>query len=238
MADWDIERLVDSISRPPKKELRMTDQSLTYLQVVLDRSGSMTSCKTDIEGGFDTFIDEHRKVPGECRVSLAQFDDLYEVVYTDRPIVDVPKLDLVPRNMTALLDGVGKTINDLGTRLSVLPEDKRPGSVIVVIATDGLENASVEFNQGQILKMINHQREVYGWQFVYLGANQDAVEVGTGMGIPRAQTLTYNTANSGIAFAAAANSTVAYRGSVATAGSATMDDFTEEDRKSAVQSTP
>ena len=216
----------------------MTDQSLTYLQVVLDRSGSMITCKTDIEGGFNTFIDQHLKVPGECRVSLAQFDDEYDVVYTDRPIAEVPYLDLVPRNMTALLDAVGKTINDLGTRLSALPEDRRPGSVIVVIATDGQENASVEFSRDQILKTINHQREVYGWQFIYLGANQDAVEVGTGMGIPRAQTLTYDTANSGIAFGVAANSTVAYRSAVGPPGAAPKDSFTEEDRESAVKSTP
>ena len=90
----------------------MTRSDLTHLYFLLDRSGSMQSIKSDIEGGFAAFVDEQRKGAGECRATLAQFDDVYELVYADRPIADVPPLDLKPRNMTALHDAMGRLITD------------------------------------------------------------------------------------------------------------------------------
>ena len=124
----------------------MTRSDLTHLYFLLDRSGSMQSIKSDIEGGFAAFVDEQRKAPGECLANLSQFDDVYEVVYADRPLADVPPLDLQPRNMTALHDAMGRLITDAGAKLAAIPEDERPGTVIVAIMTDGLENASQEWH--------------------------------------------------------------------------------------------
>lgn len=173
----------------------MTDPNFTHLAFVLDRSGSMSRIKDATQEGFDAFIAEQRQTPGDCTVTLAQFDDAYEVVYTDRPVADVPALDLRPRGMTALLDAIGYTVTSLGERLAALPEDQRPGQVIVGIMTDGMENASREFDHPAIKAMIEQQETVYGWRFVYMGANQDAIEVGMGLGVSRESALTYAPGN-------------------------------------------
>ena len=132
----------------------MTRSDLTHLYFLLDRSGSMQSIKTDTEGGFAAFIEEQRRAPGECRVTLAQFDNDYEVVYADRPLADVPPLDLQPRGSTALLDAMGRTISDAGTALAALRESERPGTVIVAIMTDGMENASHEWTHPAIKALV------------------------------------------------------------------------------------
>ena len=166
-------------------------QNYTDITFILDRSGSMQSIKDDTIGGFNEFLDSQKKLPGECTLSLVQFDDKYEVVYENKPISKAPKLKLEPHGMTALLDAVGRTINNVGERLSALDEDKRPDSVLMVIITDGQENSSREFNNQQIKDMIEHQTNVYNWTFVYIGANQDAFNTGTSMGIAGANTMTY-----------------------------------------------
>jgi hypothetical protein len=169
----------------------MTDKNLTHLYFLLDRSGSMQSIRDDIVGGFDAFIADQKREPGECRVSLSQFDDVYEEVYADRPLGAVPSLDLVPRGSTAMLDAIGRLINSAGARLAALPEDARPATVIVGIMTDGMENASQEFSRAQVRQMITTQSKDYDWTFLYMGANQDAVEVGTDMGIDPRLAVTY-----------------------------------------------
>lgn len=179
----------------------MTNKDLTHLYFLLDRSGSMQSIREDIVGGFDAFIAEQRRQPGQCVVSLAQFDDQYEEVYADRPIADVASLDLVPRGMTAMLDAIGRLINAAGARLDALPEDQRPGSVVVGIMTDGLENASQEFTREQVRTMITRQSTEYDWTFLYMGANQDAVEVGEGIGIDPRLAVTYTPAAAATAMA-------------------------------------
>ncbi|MDO9457274.1 vWA domain-containing protein [Nocardioides sp.] len=169
----------------------MTDQTLTHLYFLLDRSGSMQSIKSDIEGGFAAFVDEQRGTPGGCRVTLAQFDDHYDVVYADRDVADVPALDLQPRGMTALHDAIGRTVTEAGAELARLPEDRRPGTVIVAIMTDGLENASKEWTGPAVKALVEQQTREWGWQFMYMGADQDAVEVGTSLGVPAGQSMTY-----------------------------------------------
>ena len=162
----------------------MTRSDLTHLYFLLDRSGSMQSIKTDIEGGFAAFVEEQREGAGECRATLAQFDDVYEVVYADRPVADVPPLDLQPRNMTALHDAMGRLITDAGAELAALPEAERPGTVIVAIMTDGLENASKEWTGAvdQGAGRASRPTATAG-QFMYMGADQDAVEVGASLGV-------------------------------------------------------
>ena len=166
----------------------------TDITVVLDRSGSMASVREDTIGGFNSFLEEQKAVPGFARVSLAQFDDQYEIVYERLSVQDAPALSprtYVPRGSTALLDAIGRTINAVGARLAALPEDERPGKVLLAVMTDGEENASQEFSGPQIFEMITHQRDTYSWEVVFIGANQDAVLTGASYGLPAANALDY-----------------------------------------------
>lgn len=166
-------------------------QDLTDVTVVLDRSGSMAVVRKDTEGGFDTFVEEQKKAKGEALLTLVQFDNFYEFVYQGKNIQEVEPLKLTPRGGTALLDAMGRAINETGERLSKMPEASRPGKVIFVIMTDGQENASAEFSKSKINEMIKHQRETYNWQFVFLGANQDAIHEAGALGILAQNAMTY-----------------------------------------------
>ena len=156
---------------------------LTDITLVVDRSGSMQQIRSDAEGGVNAFIQSQAREPGEALLTLLQFDTEYEFVHHGLPIQDVSEYQLVPRGNTALLDAVGRAINETGARLAAVPESDRPGLVIFVVMTDGLENSSREFNRAQVKKMIEHQQSVYNWQFTFLGANQDAFAEAGGMGI-------------------------------------------------------
>lgn len=158
-------------------------QGKTDIVVLLDRSGSMATIRKDMEGGFDSYIADQRKIPGECSVTLAQFDDVYEVVYAGKPLAEVPPLSLEPRGWTALLDAFGRLIDETGTRLAALTEEERPERVLFVVITDGQENRSRELTKEAIFERVKRQTETYGWQFVYFGANQDAIAVAAGLGI-------------------------------------------------------
>ena len=166
----------------------------TDITVVLDRSGSMASVRDDTIGGFNSFLQEQKAVPGSARVSLVQFDDQYESVYECRDVQDAPDLSprtFVPRGSTALLDAIGRTLNATGARLAALPEAARPEKVLLVVMTDGLENASREFSARQVFDMITHQRDKYQWEVVFIGANQDAVLTGASYGLPASNALDY-----------------------------------------------
>ena len=166
----------------------------TDIIVVLDRSGSMSMIREDTIGGFNTFLQEQKDVPGEATLTLAQFDDVYEVVHDNLVIGEVPELDtktFVPRGMTALYDAVGKTINSVGERYEKMSEEERPEHVVFVILTDGDENASREFKNDSIKSLITEQTDKYNWNFVFLGANQDACLTAQGMGISRDASMTY-----------------------------------------------
>lgn len=170
----------------------MTRSDLTHIYFLLDRSGSMQSIKADTEGGFASFVEEQRTaVSGECRVTLAQFDQHYEVVYSDKPLAEVPPLELQPRGSTALLDAMGRLITDAGAALAALPEEQRPGTVVVAVMTDGHENASKEWTHPAIKALVEQQTSTYNWQFLYMGADQDAIEVGASIGVPADYAVTY-----------------------------------------------
>ena len=190
---------------------------LTDISVILDRSGSMESVKTDTIGGFNAFLKTQKEAPGEALLTLAQFDDQYEIVHSGKNIQDVTNLTaetFVPRGMTALLDAIGRTINATGVRLSALPEAQRPGKVIFVILTDGQENKSTEFTREKISEMIKHQTEVYKWDFVFLGANQDAIQAGASIGVMAGNSMTYaaNAKGTQAAFVSVGATMCAYRG--------------------------
>ena len=164
---------------------------LTDITLVVDRSGSMEQVKEDAQGGVNSFIKEQAKEPGEALLTLVQFDTEYEFLHKGVPISQVPEYKLVPRGMTALLDAVGRAINETGERLSKMKEQDRPGLVIFVVMTDGLENSSKEFSKEVIKEMIKRQQEQYNWHFTFLGANQDAFAEAGSMGIHAAGVANY-----------------------------------------------
>lgn len=178
----------------------MAKADLTDITVVLDRSGSMSSCKADAEGGLNTFVEEQKKLPGSALYTLVQFDEHYDFVHKGVPLQTVPKFALVPRGSTALLDAVGRAIIETGERLKAMPEAERPGLVAFCIITDGGENSSKEFSREKVKEMIEHQTNAYQWQFTYIGANQDAFAVAGGIGISSGNAANYATAKSGSAF--------------------------------------
>jgi uncharacterized protein YegL len=189
---------------------------LTEIAVVLDRSGSMEAMRLEAQNGFNHFLESQQKLPGEVRLTLVLFDHKYIVEHNGVPVAEICPLDertYVPRGTTALLDAVGRTINTIGERLAKTPESDRPAKVLIVILTDGLENASQEFKRPQILEMIKRQREVYGWEFLFLGANQDAIQAGSAIGIAPACSVTFDEAPGGMAaaFTAIACASAAYR---------------------------
>lgn len=165
----------------------------TRIAIILDRSGSMGSVRESTVTGFNEFIKKQREVGGDVSVKLVQFDNEYDVVF-DKPLADVPELtqaNFVPRGNTALYDAQGKTIVALGEELAAMPESERPSKVIVMTLTDGQENASKEYKLPAIAAMIKEQQEKYGWDFVFLGANQDAILTAKSMNIRPQSSLTY-----------------------------------------------
>jgi hypothetical protein len=209
----------------------MTNPDLTHIEFVLDRSGSMQSIKADIEGGFDAFIADQRTHPGQCTVSLAQFDNEYENVFTAVDVHDVASLDLVPRGSTAMLDAIGRSIGALGARLAALPEAGRPGTVIFAIMTDGMENSSREFTYPAIKELITRQEHTYNWQFLYMGADQDAIEVGASIGVRADRSLTYGRGKSREAYAATSKLTRHLKEAMAAGAPMASVAFSEEDRQ-------
>lgn len=169
----------------------MTKPNYTEIVLIVDSSGSMGRIQADTEGGINTFIEEQKKVPGECKVTLVTFSTRHKEQYVGKDIAEVPKFTLVPSGNTSLLDAIGHTINTVGARLSSLKEEERPSKVIFVISTDGEENSSREFNRTQVFEMIQHQTNKYSWDFVFLGANQDAIAVGNSLGISAQRSVTY-----------------------------------------------
>ena len=156
---------------------------LTDITLVVDRSGSMDAIQSDAEGGVNAFIEKQVNEPGEALLTLVQFDTEYEFLQKGVPIDKVPQYQLRPRGATALLDAVGRAINETGERLAKMPEQNRPGLVIFVIMTDGLENSSREFTKSQVKEMIEEQQNKYNWHFTFLGADQDAFAEARGLGI-------------------------------------------------------
>lgn len=203
---------------------------LSDVTVVLDRSGSMQSCRDDAEGGLNTFIEEQKKQQGETLFTLVQFDTEYEFVHKGKPIRDVGHCQLVPRGMTALLDAVGRAIVETGERLAAMPEPDRPGLVVFVIVTDGQENSSKEYAKPQIKEMIERQQNNYKWQFTFLGANQDAFAEAHCMGIQGDAAANYKPSKAKAAFLAASANVGRMRSAVAD-GKSVFSAFTPEERE-------
>lgn len=206
----------------------MTDSSYTHIAVVLDRSGSMHSIRKDMEGGLNEFFKSQAELPGKCLVDFAQFDQEYDVVYTDKEVSEA-KAVLEPRGGTALLDAIGKTVVTFGEKLAALKESERPGKVLVVIVTDGQENSSVDWNRSALKALVEKQTNEFNWEFVFLGANMDAVAEAGSFGIRAGSALTYDTTNTGETISTLSGYASSYR-------STGQASFTDEDRLAAVRS--
>lgn len=169
-------------------------QNHTDITVVLDRSGSMASVADDTIGGFNRFLNDQKSAPGTAIISLHQFDDVFETVINGQDIKSAPELTsktFVPRGSTALLDAIGRAIKDTGSRLENASDAEKGCRVVFVIVTDGHENASHEYNQADVFKMIEHQKTKYSWEFVFIGANQNAIKTASGIGISGANAMSY-----------------------------------------------
>ncbi len=194
----------------------MTNMNSTFIAVVLDRSGSMECVRKDTIGGFNKLLEENQKLPGEARLMLVQFDDQYEVMYDGIIIKLAAPLTMetfVPRGWTALHDAVGKTIETMGKRLAGMKEAERPGRVIVVIITDGGENHSFSYTAERVKSMVEEQKSKYAWEFLFVGANQDAWLNAANIGILRDKALNYQASEIGTqnAFYTATKSVSKYR---------------------------
>lgn len=205
------------------------NKNLTEVVVVLDRSGSMSSTKTDAEGGLNTLIEEQKKGVGDVNFTLIQFDDVYEVVYDGVPIKDVKPFTLVPRGWTALHDAIGKAVNTTGERLAKMKEEDRPGLVYLMIITDGGENSSKEFTKSKIKEMLERQQNEYSWKVDFLGSNQDGFAEGTSMGIN--SSFTYSGDKTEDVFLAGNNKLSRMR-SMLSAGEFVVNKYTADEIKS------
>lgn len=176
------------------------DMNLTEIIFLLDRSGSMEGLESDTIGGFNSFIANQSKQKGKTIVTVVLFDDKYEILWNgiDAEKVKLTNKEYFVRGSTALLDAVGKTILDVGVRLSNTNENERPGKVIFVITTDGMENSSCEFTHNKVKQLIKHQQEKYSWEFIFLGANIDAAKEADTIGICADNAYNYEASKSGV----------------------------------------
>lgn len=204
----------------------MTNPNHRHVLLIVDRSGSMGTIQKDMEGGIRSFLEDQKQLPQRTTVGLVDFDTRVETHHWFTDLKDVGRYRLVPRGMTALRDTVGQTVVRLGEDLAALPEDDRPGQVVVVIVTDGLDNRSVEYGGDALRALLLGQQETYGWEFIYLGANQDAVATGQELGIPAANSVTYTASGLGTESVWSAVS-----GSVLRGASGLGYGFTDEERE-------
>jgi len=221
----------------------LTDPDLTWITIILDRSGSMASARESTVAGFNEFVRDQKKLPGQARLKLVQFDDQYDEVF-DLPLSEVPELTqdtFVPRGWTALYDAQGKTITTLQENISKLSSAERPSKVVIVTLTDGMDNKSKEYSKTSIASLNDKMKNEYKWQLVYLGANQDAVAVGGGMNYFTSQSLSYKMDRMGQAMNVASSSVSRLRSmspiSFSRLAPSEVEEvmaFTEEERKIAI----
>ena len=176
--------------------------NLTELVFILDRSGSMGGLESDTIGGFNSMLAKQQAEPGECRITTVLFDNQYEILHDRIDIKAVGPMterEYFVRGNTALLDAVGRTINKIGSVQKNTAEEYRAEKVLFVITTDGMENASREFSYDKIKAMIERQKSRHGWEFIFLGANIDAVDVANRFGVARNRAQNFHNDSEGVA---------------------------------------
>lgn len=206
------------------------DTNYTHILYILDRSGSMGIVRNDVTQGFDSFVSEQKAQPGKCTFSLYQFDDVYEKFYDFADISQVGPLTFFPRGTTALLDAIGRAMAETGKSLREMPEHQRPGKVLVIIHTDGEENASRGYKKVEIGEMIRHQEEKYQWKVMFIGTNFDVIGEATSIGVTAGYTLHYANNSRGIsdAYCTISNTVSSLRGADMETYSTTTSVFNQE----------
>ena len=177
-------------------------KNLTELVMILDRSGSMGGLESDTIGGYNSMLRKQREADGEVLVSTVLFDDRSEVLYDRVPLEKLPQMtekEYYVRGCTALLDALGGAIHHIGNVHKYARDEDRPEKTIFVITTDGMENASREYSYDRVKKMVERQKEKYGWEFLFLGANIDAIETAGRFGISADRAANYNSDHEGTA---------------------------------------
>ncbi len=169
-------------------------QNLTELVFILDKSGSMSGLESDTIGGFNSMLEKQRGVDGDCRITTALFDNNYTLLHDRidiRAVSPMTNKEYFVGGSTALLDAIGRTIHKLVSVQRNTAEDYRADKVMFVIITDGEENSSREYSADKIKAMIEHEKERYGWEFIFLGANMDAVKTAGRFGINADRAVDY-----------------------------------------------
>jgi uncharacterized protein YegL len=168
---------------------------------ILDRSGSMTGLESDTVGGFNSMIEKQKALPGEVYVSTVLFNHVSKVLHDRVPIGKIEPLtenDYVPAGSTALIDAIGDAIHHIGNVHKYAREEDRPEKTMFVITTDGMENASHRYSADEVRSMIKRQQEKYGWEFLFLGANIDAVETARLYGIREDRSVNFHADHTGV----------------------------------------
>ena len=178
------------------------DASTTELVFILDRSGSMHGLEKDTTGGFNSMLDEQKKKDGAVLVTTVLFDTNYEILHDRLPLGKVPDMtgdDYRVGGCTALLDAIGRTVEHISSIHKYARPEDVPGKTLFVITTDGLENASRKYTAGRIKRMIEEKKSEYGWDFLFLGANMDAITTASSIGIGRDRAVTFCSDSAGTA---------------------------------------
>lgn len=180
--------------------MKHSKNNITELVFILDRSGSMAGLESDTIGGFNSLIEKQRREDGECFVTTVLFDTQIDTIHDRLKLSDVPAMtsrDYTPGGCTALLDAIGSTIRHIaGIHRYARPEDV-PEHTIFVITTDGMENASRSYGAERVREMIEHEKEKYGWEFLFLAANIDAVSTASRFGIGQDRAVNYRADSQG-----------------------------------------
>lgn len=166
----------------------------TELVFILDRSGSMAGLESDTVGGFNAMIEKQKQEDGTAYVSTVLFDNVSEVLHDRIPLKDVPKMtkkEYTVRGSTALIDAIGSAIHHIGNIHKYARSEDVPAHTVFVITTDGMENASRKYSADEVKNMIKRQKEKYGWEFLFIGANIDAVETAARYGIDSNRAVNY-----------------------------------------------
>lgn len=175
---------------------------MTEIVFILDRSGSMSGLEKDTIGGFNSMLERQRKEPGDAIVSTVLFDSDIKVIHDRLPIANVPNLtekDYYVRGCTALLDAVGGAIHHIGNVHKYARKEDVPEKTLFIITTDGMENASRHYTYDKVRHMIERQKERYGWEFLFLGANIDAKDEASRFGIDESMAANYHCDEAGTA---------------------------------------
>lgn len=170
-------------------------KDLTELVFILDRSGSMSGLEADTIGGFNSLIQKQKKEEGDALISVVLFDDQAEVLYDRVPLNRIEPMNdkqYFVRGCTALLDTLGGAIHHIGNVHKYAREDDRPEKTIFIITTDGMENSSHRYSYDKVKRMVERQREKYGWEFLFLGANMDAISVAARFGVQSNRAVNYH----------------------------------------------